>query len=735
MYASVAIDLALDRLFSYAVPEPLAARIAVGQLVRVPFRNRPARGFVLALQEAPPQGVPPEKIRPVEAIEDAAPFFSAAMLKLVRWMAGYTATPVEAALRAAVPAAVLKKGARPRELLFVSPVAGKKTPPEDGLTPKRRQLLADVRRVGGGWLQALSAEFSAAPYLFKALAKAGFVEIAPRERRRDPLAGREVIPTSPLPLNPGQAAALGAIRAERRPVLLFGVTGSGKTEVYLQAIAEVLAAGRGAIVMVPEIALTPQTVRRFAGRFGGRVAVLHSALSDGERYDEWQRIRRGEARVVVGPRSAVFAPVADLGLIVVDEEHDPSYKQDEMPRYNARDTAVMRAAIEGASVVLGSATPSLESWANAQSGKYALARMPRRVNGNPMPPVTLVDMNEEIRRAGFPSIFSSRLLEAVSRRLDAGEQTILFLNRRGFSRSLQCPACGHVEKCEACDMPYTYHKADDCLRCHVCGGWRRTPAKCPECGSEHLRRAGAGTQRAEAALRACFRHARILRMDADSVSRGRSHDDILSEFRAGRADILIGTQMIAKGLDFPNVTLVGVLNADISLHMPDPRAAERTFQLLAQVAGRAGRADLPGEVYVQTFSPDAAPVAAVAAGCDYESFAAGELAARREAGFPPFVRMAAVTVRSEDRAKAEAWARLYSGSMAAFAAKTPRAAMAVSEAVPSALAKADGFHRFQILLRAPRNADIVAAWKWISSVRPAPPDVRMSIDIDAQNLM
>ena len=447
MFVSVAIDLALDRLFTYAVPAELTEKLLVGQLLRVPFSGRIARGFALALTEE----APAFKTRPVLAIEDDSPFFSPALLKLVRWIATYTHAPIETALRAALPAAVLKPSARPKELLYVEPAEAGPAP----LTARQRALVQEIRRVGGGWMQQLVREFKTTPATLRALAGKGALAIAPRAARRDPLAGRRVMPTAPLALNPEQRAALEAIRAATKPVLLHGVTGSGKTEVYLQAIARVLEAGKGAIVLVPEISLTPQTVRRFAGRFGARVAVLHSALSDGERYDEWHRIRTGEARVVVGPRSAVFAPVRNLGLIVVDEEHDPSYKQDETPRYHARDVAVMRAKIEGAVAVLGSATPSLESWQNAEDGKYALARVPHRVAGRALPAVHLVNMDEEAARVGHAPIFSSLLLDALHARLERGEQTILFLNRRGYSRVLECPACAWVAECPDCSVPYT----------------------------------------------------------------------------------------------------------------------------------------------------------------------------------------------------------------------------------------------------------------------------------------
>ena len=537
-------------------------------------------------------------------------------------------------------------------------------------------------------------------------------------------------------------AALEAISAaasdgDGRPVLLHGVTGSGKTEIYLQAIARVIEGGRDAIVLVPEIALTPQTVRRFAGRFGDLVAVLHSALSDGERYDEWHRIRTGEARVVVGPRSAVFAPVRRLGLIVVDEEHDPSYKQDETPRYHARDVAVVRARLEGAAVVLGSATPSLESWYNAQRGKYALASVPNRVAGRALPAVHLVNMEAEAAKSGRAPIFSELLLEAIRSRLERGEQTILFLNRRGYSRVLECPECGWTAECPDCSVPYTYHLADRCLRCHVCGGWAHLPAQCPDCHSTDFSYTGIGTQRAEAALKRCFHHARVLRMDADSTSRRMSHDDILSAFRAGKADVLLGTQMIAKGLDFPNVTLVGVLNADTSLHRPDPRAAERTYQLLAQVSGRAGRAEKPGEVYLQTFAPDSPAIAAAASNAGFAAFAADELAVRREAYLPPYCRMAAILARARDESLAAGWAGLYAKSLASWAEKFNAARGAglfrVSDAAEAPLLKAEGWFRYQVVVRAPAAKDIVAAVKWVREARPAPKELRVSFDVDAQD--
>ncbi|MBQ2628832.1 MAG: primosomal protein N' [Kiritimatiellae bacterium] len=744
MRVQVAIDLALDRLFTYEVPAALGKKLAVGQLLSVPFGHREARGFALEIEEGVRRETGDESgasrlasrvsgpLKPITAIVDETPFFSPALLKLVKKVSAYTAAPLESVLRAALPAAVLKRNARAKEQLFVEPAgeeAGKPGGPP-ALTARQRWLVDQVVRLGGGWMRSLCAELKTTPASLRALAGRGLVRIEPRARRRDPLAGRRVLPTRPLQLNDEQAAALKAIVGASSPVLLFGVTGSGKTEVYLQAIAAELAAGRGAIVLVPEIALTPQTVQRFASRFGGQVAVLHSALSDGERYDEWHRIRSGAARVVVGPRSAVWAPVANLGLIVVDEEHEASYKQEESPRYSARDVAVLRGAVEGARVVLGSATPSLESWMNVRRGKYALSEMRRRAGSGTIPPVGLVDMREESASQSGGAIFSRALLDALRLRLDRGEQAILFLNRRGYSRSFACAVCGAVAECPECGVPYTYHQADSCLRCHVCGGWAELPAACPKCGGTSFDCRGIGTQRAEAALAKCFPRARVLRMDADSTSRRHSHDDILSAFRRGEADILVGTQMIAKGLDLPNVTLVGVLNADASLNLPDFRAAERTYQLLSQVAGRAGRAELPGEALIQSYDTSEPTMLAAAAG-DFARFAANELKAREEAFLPPFCHLAVIWLRSRDLKLVGAWAEMYAASLG----KLGKAGLRVSEAMPSALEKADGWYRWQVVLRAKSVSSIVGAWRWISSVRPPPKALRVFVDVDAVNLL
>ena len=722
MTVLVAVDLSLDKLFEYRVAEGMKKELAVGQLLLVPFGHRQIRAFLMKINDEAVQRSGNYELKEVIAIVDKTPFFSPQLIELCKNIAKWTASPLESVLHSAIPAAVLKPGARAKEQLYVEAVPGKDC---TALPERRRWLYEQLVRLTGGWMRQLTAELATTPASLKRLASEGYAIIEERQVRRDPLKASRILPSKPLELNEEQRSSLEMINAAAKPVLLFGVTGSGKTEVYLQAMARSLSEGKGAIIMVPEISLTPQTVQRFASRFGSKIAVLHSALSDGERYDEWHRIRSGEALVVVGPRSAVFAPVKNLGLIIVDEEHDTSYKQDEMPRYNARDVAVLRGKLEGARVVLGSATPSLESWHNVATGKYQKAVMLKRAGISKLPIVHIVDMNEEFNRG---KIFSKELLEAISVRLKSNEQTILFLNRRGYSRSVQCTECGSVMTCPKCDVPYTYHRADSCLRCHICGGWILLPKACPECRAAALIYKGIGTQRAEASLHACFPRARILRMDADSTSRKFSHNDILGKFRRGEADILVGTQMIAKGLDFPNVTLVGVLNADSSLNMPDFRAGERTYQLLSQVSGRAGRSVLPGVSFIQTYNPDSQVVHFAAAG-DFERFAALELTDRKAGYFPPYCHLAVATFRSTDASIVSSWAQMYSKSLAQIKELT------VGEAVPCALEKADEWYRWQIIIRAKNNSSIVKAWHWISEARPAPKALRISLDVDAFNMI
>jgi primosomal protein N' (replication factor Y) len=623
-------------------------------------------------------------------------------------------------------------------------------PTDPRLSPKQQAVLEALKKAGGGmFLADLQRELGVTISPVRALAKRGIVRIGEEAVARAPVKRRTVLPSEPLTLMPEQADALRAIRevCERAPaertvpggsssaarapnvVLLHGVTGSGKTEVYLQAIDAAVKRGKGAIVLVPEIALTPQTVERFQSRFGDQIAVLHSHLSDGERHDEWHRIHDGGARIVIGARSAVFAPVHDLGLIVVDEEHETSYKQEEAPRYNARDVAVMRGTMVGCAVVLGSATPSLESWRNAMTGKYLLATLSHRVDHRSMPHVRIVDMRLRGEK-GKGRVLSPELVEAIRQRLDRGEQTMLFLNRRGYATSLVCPACGYVVRCDQCSVAKTYHSVNDRLVCHICGGVARVGTVCPSCGDPAFRYAGLGTQRVETVLRACFPKARVARMDSDTTRRKAAYDEILGDFRAGKTDVLIGTQMIAKGLHFPNVTLVGVVAADLSLHLPDFRAGERTFQLLAQVAGRAGRGDVSGDVIVQTFTPFH-PAVQAARRVDFSGFCEQEMEFRRELRYPPFAHLVCVGLRSVSESKAAYCANLLSRHLKEAVGE----GATISDGAPAPLARAKGAYRYQVIARAGSVRTVTRALKTVLKAAKIPRDVTVTIDVDALSLM
>lgn len=482
------------------------------------------------------------------------------------------------------------------------------------------------------------------------LIKRGILGATRQEVYRDPYENRSFEKTKPLKLTEEQSVALTTIekslaREEHDVFLLYGITGSGKTEIYLQAIANVIDKGQQAIVLVPEISLTPQMVKRFKGRFGDEVAVLHSGLSVGEKYDEWRKINRNEVSVVVGARSAVFAPFENLGIIIIDEEHEGTYKQEDMPRYHARDVAIERAKTHNCPVVLGSATPSLESFARASKQVYQLLTLRKRINKQPLPEVEIIDMREELR-SGNRSMFSTVLFEKISDRLQKREQTVLLLNKRGHSTFIMCRDCGYVVNCPNCDISLTYHLSTEQMKCHYCGYEDQVPKDCPQCCSKYIRYFGTGTQKVEAELGKLLPEARVIRMDVDTTSRKGAHERLLDKFQRGEGDILLGTQMIAKGLDFPNITLVGVLSADTMLHLPDFRAAEKTFQLLTQVSGRAGRHQLLGEVIIQTYTPNHYSVE-LAGDQDYNQFYNREMVARKLNEYPPFYFLAQIIVSHE----------------------------------------------------------------------------------------
>jgi len=766
--AKVVVDIGLDKEFDYIIPENLENILKIGSRVIVSFGRRETTGYAVGFADSSEHG----KLKKIIALAEEKPFIDGKMLKLAQWMSDYYCAPVERAIRAMLPAAVRRKGARFKKQKFVflsentEQELGKKQSALKKLPPKQKTALEFMHSRANVSLAELTHELGITAAPVRALEKKGLVRIASAPIARDPLANRTILPTEPLNLMQEQANALALIKkcierlkVESNPpfrvrracaaarqagtrtgrqsaihnpsvVLLHGVTGSGKTEVYLQAIDYVLEKGKGAIVLVPEISLTPQTVERFAGRFGKRVAVLHSYLSEGERHDEWHRIREGKADIVIGARSAVFAPLRNPGLIVVDEEHEPSYKQEDAPRYNARDIAVMRGRLDNCAVVLGTATPSLESWHNTEIGKYQLTALPKRVDNKKMPVMRIIDMRIETERTGHASVFSKDLLEAIRLRLNNAEQTILFLNRRGYATSLICPKCGYIAKCDQCSVAYTYHRKDEKLCCHICGGIRKVPERCPACHDPAFKFTGIGTQRVETIANKLFPHAHIQRIDTDVTARKGSYRKILGDFRAGKTDILIGTQMIAKGLHFPNVTLVGVVYADLSLHMPDFRAGERTFQLLSQVAGRAGRGETRGEVIVQTYTPFN-PAIQAARKLDCKGFFDQETKFRMELKYPPFTHLICVTLEGPSDRKVS----FSSANLAEKLKRRLEGKAIISDAVPAPLAKAKGMFRYQIMLRCRSVRTMTDPLKEILRDFKPLPKITIAVDVDAISLL
>ena len=744
-FIRVVIDRGIHRELDYAVPEPLAERIGVGSRVRVPFRDKSALATVVAtLEQSDAQG-----IRPIEAVVGDAPIVSTPLLELGKWMSDYYCCPLETVMRSLLPQVIRKAEVGWKKQLFVQP--GRKI---DKPEPDWQRELEQLRRRAprqAELLEAigqLKAPMPVAKFLRKvsldnqtlrALVKRGLVELREEAVERDPHADEQFVATANLQLNLEQTVALKKITdalaapETARPILLHGVTGSGKTEIYLQAIAVALERGRSAIVLVPEISLTPQTVERFKGRFAhlhDAVAVLHSHLSEGERHDEWHKIHAGRAGIVIGARSAVFAPLKNLGLIIVDEEHETTYKQEEAPRYHARDVAVVRAKIEKCAVVLGSATPSLETYSNTTIGKYELATLTQRVDERQMPLMRIVDLRQERRKEKILSILSERLSQAIADRLEKREQTILFLNRRGFSTSLLCSNCGKARDCPNCSVALTFHRHSSRLSCHLCGHTAAVPKKCPDCGKDALIYSGFGTEKVEATVSHLFPKATVRRMDADSMTRKQAYRETLRNFRAGKIDILVGTQMIAKGLHFPNVTLVGIINADLALHLPDFRAGERTFQLLTQVAGRAGRGETPGEVFVQTYTPFS-PSIQFARHHDFVGYFEQELEFRERCDFPPFKHAILVTVRSAHEARAKFSAE----TLARRLREAIGDKFMLSDATPAPLEKLQGQFRFHILLRGEAITHLSRLVRETLAKLPMPEDVIVSVDVDPYQLL
>lgn len=735
----VAIPLYLEKTFHYRVPERLQKEALTGRRALVPFGNRKLTGYILGVAAGPDIA----NLKEIIEVLDSEPLWTAGELDFFRWTASYYQHPLGEVVRTALPAGIniqtrkgtsgeqetLTGGKTVRREKFYLPALVADPPRQPG--SKALEILAVIREAGDISAAELRKRFGACTPQLKRLIELGLSTAEEREVYRDPFKDRIVKRDEPRLLHTHQKGALDAIadsldQQRFTPFLLHGVTGSGKTEVYLQAIAHALERDKNALVLVPEIALTPQLTGRFQARFGGGIAILHSGLSDGERYDEWRRIRRGLARIVIGARSAIFAPLDKIGIIIVDEEHEASFKQSDGLRYNARDLALVRGRMERAAVVLGSATPLVTSIHAAGLGRLTLLELPERVEGRPMPAVDLVAMK------GSKRIISPALSVGLTETHEQGRQAIVFLNRRGFATFLVCADCGKPLTCPNCSVTLTYHRQRGQSLCHYCDYAVPAPGTCPSCGGTTLGELGAGTEKLEHDLKELLPSARIVRMDSDTTSGKGSHERLLSRMSDGSADILVGTQMIAKGHDFPEVTLVGVVNAEASLGMPDFRAAERTFQLLSQVIGRAGRGENPGRVVVQALDPEHYAIRS-AAEHDAAGFYRQELEFRREAGYPPFTYLAAFALSGLSEQTVSDQADSTARTLAQLKSEL-KVRVEILGPAPSPIYRLRNRFRRQILLKATNRGDLhrlLTSWRQ----RAAASTVRISVDMDPVDMM
>ena len=747
--AQIALEQGMDRALDYGIPPRLGGRLSVGMRVRVPLgrKNRAVRGWVVSIGPASH----PAKLKNLLGLDDERVLVTPSVMELARWMARYYCAPLGVVLESVIPAAVKKKiGIGYSNIVrLAQEMPAIQEALEKTKARKRRAVLArllQVEKEKGIELNRLAGEADVRPATVRKLVALGLITIRSEidlpkmtenvewgrgdEKKIELNEDQRKVFEELLPRVAGESQGGGGFSVN----LLHGVTGSGKTEIYLQAIAEVIARGKRALVLVPEIALTPQTVLRFKARFK-RVAVLHSGLTATQRHRYWQQISDGEADVVVGARSAIFAPLRDVGIIVVDEEHDSSYKQDQAPRYHARDVAIKRAQIEGVPIVLGSATPSLEVYRlcrgeqNQPRPGYHYLSLPHRVRGLALAATELVDMRQERRLRRGVHLISQRLEHLLRTAIESGRQAILLLNRRGYSNFIFCSSCGEPIKCKYCDTTMTYHRSIDAharggssaealhtgqMMCHYCLATLALPEKCEVCGKK-LSLFGLGTQRVEEELARKMPELKFARVDSDSMRTFKDYESTLAKFARNELQVILGTQMIAKGLDFPNVTLVGVISGDTALALPDFRAAERTFQLITQVAGRAGRGDAAGRVVVQTFLPDD-PTIRMALKQDYAGFAAAELANRREVGLPPFSRMARIILRSQDQEELLKIDKEVAEKVAAAIASGGAGSVTMRGPMPCAIGRIAGFHRHQILVQSERAEALQAV---LAAVRAA----------------
>lgn len=770
-FVEVALPTPVDRLFDYIVPEPLVERAEVGHRVTVPFGKRSLQGFVVALKDE--STLLRHQIKEILEAPDDEPLVGEGMRQLTEWMAEYYACSWGEALQAVLPAVV--RTGRKRRMLTVVRIA---KPPEDVLlrageleqkardsksSGERSLTYARILRALATFVEKsftpanLAEKLGVSESPVRTLVKQGwlrFEKVEPELASGTPMgAGDDAIPET---LTFEQNKALEAVSHsldcdEFKTFLLFGVTGSGKTEVYIRAIARALEHGKSAIVLVPEISLTPQTVRRFSSRFDN-VSVLHSSMTDAERRNAWRSIRSGESRLVIGPRSALFAPVKDLGLVVVDEEHEGTYKQDNTPRYHARDTAIMHCRLENASVILGSATPSLESWHNVEVGKYKLLELKSRVrrtgaggerrgnNSSPQPStsnlaqVEIIDMAQECREQRKLTFFSRRLRGSCSAALERDEQVIVFLNRRGYHTLLSCANCGQAMMCPQCDIPMSFHRELKKMACHYCLDTAPIPRQCPYCMGGPVKLMGMGTERLEEELKVLFAGRSIARMDSDIMKTREDYEVTLDAFRAGETQVLVGTQMIAKGLDFPNVTVVGVVSADVGMGLGDFRSFERSFQLLTQVAGRAGRGQKEGNVIVQTFQPDHISIVC-GARQNYREFVDYEMQHRQESNYPPFSRMVLVNVEAKDEQRGDDHAQKIANAANDFARQYRGTIYQVAGPFEAPIARLRGRHRKQVLIKAKGFREVRGVVTTIKPLVKLQERLRVTIDVDPISML
>lgn len=729
-YAEVVLDTGLDKPLDYGVGSELLEEVKEGSLVQVFLRGRTKTGIVVRVKSE----TSIQRVIGVTKLLSDAPLMTPELFKLALWMQRYYLSPLPKVLKLFFPKSVRvamghkeqKVITRAKSLEEIKSFCLQKR----NKSPKQVALLDAMLHVDKEiLLTELLEKTGASRSSVSALEKAGLIRVQDTVIKRSPLDQAEFFPSMPKKLNPEQVQVLQAIEKALHQNtfsvnLLHGVTGSGKTEIYLQAIQKALDLGKTALMLVPEIALTTQTVEKFKGRFKEKIAILHHRLSDGERYDEWHAIRSGQAKIVIGARSSIFAPLQNIGLIIVDEEHEHSYKQtEESPTYQARDLAVLRGKNNEAHVLLGSATPSFESYQNAQLGKYGLLELKERVENKPLPRVQLVDMRLQKERGN--TLFSDPLLRAIEDRYQKGEQSILFLNRRGYHTSLVCESCGESVKCPSCEVTLTFHLKEDRLHCHLCDYQSKPRLSCPSCKAATFKYKGIGTEKVEISLRKIFPKMRTLRIDADTTRHVGSYEKLYYAFRNQKADVLIGTQMIAKGLHFPNVTLVGVLNSDTALNLPDFRASEMAFQLLTQVAGRAGRGDCPGDVFIQTYNLDN-PILKLALTQNYLSFFKHEIPSRQLFHFPPYTHLVKFVFKGKDEKQTLKLAQNVYRTLVRFCPKT----VSIMEPLACGYPKIKENYRFQILLKCRNVLELEKVFLKAMSESSYSKNVKMLIDVD-----